>query len=735
MTSISTAIGSERVSRVSGYALKKGNFNNSTPNLPQQVVILAEANTANQSAILLNDDNDPLPVVLTSADDAGLKFGYGSPIHQIMRILHPISSDGIGGIPCVVMAQLAAPGSTPTVNTWNITGTATANTTHTILMNGRSSLDFKNYTVAITTGDKGDVIAAKYAAAINAVIGATVAATHPSTPGTYESASVAFNASAITAGQSVTFAGLTYSCVGTYEQASVAFAVTSLSAGQSISLGGLTYTSTGVTTQTQIAAAFANLANGAITGGGTATGTYSGQLLGWATGNVLPGVFTVVFTSTVIGPVSDLVQTGSGPAATITTTQGTNSMTQAQLAAAFASLANGATTGAGTGTGTYAGSLQGWTTGTVSSGTVIFTSTRVGNVANLVQSGSGPAATITTTPGVEPIGVLTLITKWTGGTSASLITSININGNSVGITYALTTVTAGAGTPDISGALTQFGDNWYPTVINSYGIATLDILEDFNGIPDNQTPTGRYVGDIFKPLMAFFGSTISVIDDLIAITDAAARIDQVTNVLCPAPNSAGFPWEAAANAALLFCRVMQDTPHLDINPLSYPDMPIPLTNTIGGMSDYNNRDELVKKGCSTVILKNGAYQIQDFVTTYHPEGEVPLQFSYARNLNLDWNVKFGYAALEEVNVKDHVLIQDDQITDVSKAIKPKEWKAIIFDYFDTLAQNALLKDPQFSKDSLVVVIDTDNPNRFNSKFNYKRTGISRIQSTTATVGF
>ena len=76
--------------------------------------------------------------------------------------------------------------------------------------------------------------------------------------------------------------------------------------------------------------------------------------------------------------------------------------TQAQLADAFASLANGATTGAGT-SGTYTGALTGYSTGTVNTlngGTFIvnFTSASVGDVPDLVDSGSGlAAATITVT--------------------------------------------------------------------------------------------------------------------------------------------------------------------------------------------------------------------------------------------------------------------------------------------------------------------------------------------------
>ncbi len=505
--SISTAIGTDRLSRVSGYQINKGNFSNATPNLPQQVVILGEANTANQGTL------NTAATEITTADQAGKLYGYGSPIHQIARILRPISGDGIGGISTFVMAQASDAGAAATVIVWTVTGTATANATHKIIINGRDSLDYFSYAYSVVDGDTPTIIAGKIRDVVNSVLNTPFIAT-------------------------------------------------------------------------------------------------------------------------------------------------------------------------------------------------------------------------------SALGVLTLTTKWKGATSAAAKATISTNNNvSAGLTYALTSTTTGSGAVDLSSALAQFESTWYTTIINSYGTATLDALEAFNGVPDNTTPTGRWDGRTFKPFMAFFGSTLSVATDLSAITDAAARVSQVTNVLCAAPGSDGFPWEAAANVVTLFCRQMQDNPHLNLGGKSYPDMPVPASGIIGDMAAYNNRDYLVKKGCSTVRLLNGAYVIQDLVTTYHPTGEVPLQFNYCRNLNLDWNVKDAYTTLEKIYVRDKVIVKDNQVTNVTNAIKPSEWKAIVFELFDNLGQIALLSDPAFSKASLQVGVSSTNPNRFETSFNYKRTGTAEIESTTATAGF
>ena len=506
MATISTAVGLDRISRVSGYNIKKGFFSTETQNLPQIIAVLGEANTANQSGLTVDK------VEVTSAAEAATLFGYGSPIHRQISILRPVGGDGVGGIPTIVFPQISSGGATATVRAWTVTGTATANATHTVVINGRDTLDYQSYNFDVVIGDTPTLIAAKIADAINGVLGSPCSAS-------------------------------------------------------------------------------------------------------------------------------------------------------------------------------------------------------------------------------SALGVVTATSKWKGLTSAELHVTIDYGTNAAGLSYSQTTSTDGAGSVDLAASLALFGDDWYTMVLNPYGEAQLDSLESFNGLPNDVNPTGRYSGLIFKPFCAYFGNVSGSKTTLATITNDADRIAQVTNVLCPAPNSKGFTWEAAANVVALAAVVYQNTPHLDISALSYPDMPIPTDGNIGDMSDYNNRDFLVKKGCSTVMLVNGAYQVQDLVTTYHIAGEVPLLYSYPRTLNIHWNVKDSYSTLERLYLKDKVLVADNQIIDVDGAIKPSEWKGIVYGLFDNIAESALINDPQFSKSSLQVQISTTNPNRFETAFNYKTTGTVRVSSTTAKAGF
>jgi len=455
---MNNAIGQERVSAIVGYNIGTANFSETSPNLPQRIAILAEANTANQATL------NTAPQDLISAQQAGNLYGFGSPIHQIMRILKPVSGDGVGGIPIVVYPQVAAVGSAARVQTITITGSATENRTHKLLIAGRSAVDAYSYEFNIVSGDTPTIIAGKISDTINAALGAPVSAT-------------------------------------------------------------------------------------------------------------------------------------------------------------------------------------------------------------------------------SALGVVTATTKWTGLTAQDVSIEVINDGNGAGITYAVAQTTAGSGTPNIAASLALFGSSWNTIVINSYGAVSsvLNALETFNGIPDNEQPTGRYSGIIMKPFIAITGSTL---EDPSSVTDS--RKDNVTIAIAPAPLSKGLPMEAAANMALLYARVSQDTPHLDVLEKSYPDMPAPAS--IGMMSAYDGRDAIVKKGSSTVDLINGRYQVKDFVTTYHPDGEAVPQFRYCRTLMIDFNVKYGYYLLEQINVVGHALANDGDRVNATKVLKPKQWKQILNTYADDLVTRGLLAD-------------------------------------------
>jgi len=501
---MANAVDNNAIAKIVGYELTKGDFSNVTPNLPQRIAVLAEANTANQGTL------DLTPTEILSASQAGKLYGYGSPIHQIVRILRPLSGSGVGSIPLVVYPQAAAVASVAKSISIEITGTATTNTTHTLIINGRDNVDGQFYNINIETGDTDVEVISKIVDAVNGVLGTPVIASDE----------------------------------------------------------------------------------------------------------------------------TDFAQ---------------------------------------------------------------------------------------------------LLAKWTGLTSNDINVSIETNGNDAGLTYDVTILVAGSGTPSVQNALDLFGNVWNTLVLNSYGLhaQTVTTLEAFNGKPSPdgvQAPTGRYTGIIMKPFIAISGSVLEENS-----TFADSKKDEVTIAIAPAPLSLGMQFEAAANMTVLSSVTYQNTPHLDVNDQTYPDMPIP--KVIGMMDIYLNRDFLVKKGNSTVELSNGKYKVQDFITTYHPDGELPPQFRYVRNLMLDFNVRFAYYLLEQQNVVNHVIANDDDVVTAEKVVKPKIWKGIINNMAVGLVQRGLIADAQFTQDSITVSISSTNPDRLNSFFKYKRTGVARISATVAQAGF
>lgn len=168
---VSDAVGLDRVSRIIGYKLTGGDFSETSPNLPQRIAVLAEANDTNQGTLILT------PQIVTSAQQAGKLYGYGSPIYNIVRILKPVFGDGVGGIPVVIYPQAVAGSAVAKVLTLTPTGTSTGNATHTLIIAGRRGVDSLFYDFNIVTGDTPTIISGKIRDAVNAVLGSPVIGT------------------------------------------------------------------------------------------------------------------------------------------------------------------------------------------------------------------------------------------------------------------------------------------------------------------------------------------------------------------------------------------------------------------------------------------------------------------------------------------------------------------------------------------------------------------------------
>ena len=323
------------------------------------------------------------------------------------------------------------------------------------------------------------------------------------------------------------------------------------------------------------------------------------------------------------------------------------------------------------------------------------------------------------------------VCKWKGESGKDTNITITPSNLSTTVSYVVSSAATGSGVPTVTSSLNKIGSKWATIILNTYQFnATNSVvkeLEAWNGVPSANTPTGRYASTTMKPAIAVTGF---VTDNESNVTDT--MLDNVTIALAPAPLSKGMPCEAAANMVRLLARQAQDNPHLDVSVQSYPDMPTP--SDIGTMSVYDNRNLYMTKGCSTVTLEGGKYKIENFITTYHPLGESNPEFRAVRNLVKDFNVKYGYALLENQYVMDHAIAGDDAIVEASKVIKPKIWKSILYSYAEDLEKRAIITDTEFMQDSIVVNLSATNPDRLETFFRYKKTGYAVISSTTVESG-
>lgn len=331
-----------------------------------------------------------------------------------------------------------------------------------------------------------------------------------------------------------------------------------------------------------------------------------------------------------------------------------------------------------------------------------------------------------------------VVAVWKGTLGDEISISIETNNIAAGITYAFTQPTGGVGAHTTTDALANFGDVWYTQVIDVAGTENFAANETVNGAPDPDTGgTGRWGASVVKPFVAFSGSTESTIATVKALM-ASRKLD-LTNALCVAPNSPGYSFEAAANVVALTAPTFDSSPHRTVNGKAYPDMPAPTNDDIGDMKTYLTRDDLVKNGCSTVsYTASSGYVIEDLITFRRPDTQVPtaIDWRYVRDIiGIDFNVIYNYRLKEETYLKDKTIAADGDVIGVSGVIKPKEWKSIVYKFIDEMSKAAIMSDAAFAKASVQVAIGTSNPQRFETLFYYKRTGIARVLSTTAYAGF
>lgn len=161
---ISTAVDASAVARVVGIKtifkdLRAGNI----LSLPQRIAVVGQGSTAAVYATTKRQ--------VTSAQEVGSLYGFGSPVHLAALQLFPATGDGVGTIPVTIYPLVDDGSGVVSDGTILPGGSPTVAASYVVRVNGVESEPF-----VISVGDVVATITAAITTAINAVIGMPIIA-------------------------------------------------------------------------------------------------------------------------------------------------------------------------------------------------------------------------------------------------------------------------------------------------------------------------------------------------------------------------------------------------------------------------------------------------------------------------------------------------------------------------------------------------------------------------------
>lgn len=314
-----------------------------------------------------------------------------------------------------------------------------------------------------------------------------------------------------------------------------------------------------------------------------------------------------------------------------------------------------------------------------------------------------------------------LTSRWSGALGNRI--SLSMSGDIPGLTVAVTAFASGAGVPSVDAALTKVGEVWETFILDTFdykgtnGSASslLDVYQTFG--------EGRWDVLVKKGLLVAHGSTDNYATRT-AVTDA--RPGDRINFLIESVGSPELPFVVAARGLLDILTTADKNPAQNYK------------GTLTGLKrgddaaqeSYLVRNQSVQKGASTNIPNGSVAELNDIVTFYHPAGggKYPA-WRYVVDIVKLMNIVYNLRLITESDeVKGAPLVPDGQVTSNPTAVQPKMFKTWFANLADSLGQNALISDVDFTLDNLEVSIDGENPKRINYVFPVKLSGNVEVVS-------
>ncbi len=322
-----------------------------------------------------------------------------------------------------------------------------------------------------------------------------------------------------------------------------------------------------------------------------------------------------------------------------------------------------------------------------------------------------------------PATKVILTSKWKGA-SANGIGLEMIGDDTLGVTWALTQPTGGLVNPDVDAALSQMGNIWETLCLNAADVADTDILDAFQEFGE-----GRWGQLVKKPLLVFTGNTDADVDDATAVPDA--RPTDRVNVQLVAPGSPNMPFVVAAQELLRIAKVANNNAPTDYGSQKAVGL---IPGSDGEQWDYPTRDLAVKRGCSTIEVRDFVINLADTVTFYHPTGDPNPAYQFVVDIiklqNILYNLDLRFSAAEWDGAP---LVPDTQTVTNPNAKKPKHAKAVIASLCDELGKAAIIANPDDAKASIVA--DIVGPKRLDCSVTVQLSGNTNIKSITLYFGF
>lgn len=318
-----------------------------------------------------------------------------------------------------------------------------------------------------------------------------------------------------------------------------------------------------------------------------------------------------------------------------------------------------------------------------------------------------------------------IASKWAGASANDILVEV-IGSTTAGTSFAITQPVGGLVNPDVDDALNQVGNVWETMILNCMDVADTATLDKYSTFGE-----GRWGALVRKPLVVLTGNTATTVTAATAVSDA--RKTDRTNGQLVAPGSNDLPFIVAARQLARIAKVANNNPPQDYGSQDATGL---TPGADGDQWTYADRDSAIKKGSSSVEVKDGVVNVSDVVTFYHPTGDPIPAYRYVVDIvklqNIIFNLDLIFATPEWDGAP---LIPDNQPTVNRSAKKPKAAVAAVASMLDSLGLNAIISDPETAKANTLAEINDQNPKRLDVSTTVQLSGNTNIISVDLNFGF